>query len=366
MDARQNASPTLFSDPNVAFMVQARSAVNVAAAVTALLVCIASAPGVIRWLERRAVLDVPVARSSHAVPTLRGGGISPAVGCLSATALLVLLGTGAPVVAVAAVASAFGLVGLADDLYNVPARSRLAAQVAIALLASGAAVLITEPGGTLLGLLIVGIGAIWLVGYVNGFNFMDGINGISSVQALVAGLSWVAVGRWEDEPAVTAAGVVVAAGAAGFLPFNFPRARMFLGDVGSYFLGAWLAMSALIGVSLGISPVAMGAPLALYLADTSITLARRALRREPLTEAHRSHAYQRLVVHGWSHARVTVTVGAVIGACSLVGLAAVGRDWLGQLVGGAMIAAMAGAFIFLPTVLRGSQVPSRPTSHEGQ
>src|SRR5690606_15026464 len=92
-----------------------------------------------------------------------------------------------------------------------------------------------QPGAA--GVALAGAAAVWIVAYVNAFNFMDGINGISVAQAAVAGTAWALVGWWQDLPLVTAAGSIVAAAAVAFAPFNFPRARVFLGDAGSYFLG---------------------------------------------------------------------------------------------------------------------------------
>lgn len=340
---------------------------NVLAALVALVVCVSSAPFVIAWLRRRSVLDVPVARSSHTVPTPRGGGIAPAAGCVVATVVLALHDADATLLAVAGVASAFGIVGFIDDLHGVSARARLAAQLAIAMVGGAALVFAAGVDGLVVATVTAGAGAFWLVGYVNAFNFMDGINGMSSMQAIVAGSMWAVVGHWADEPAVASAGIVVAAAAAGFLPFNLPRARVFLGDVGSYFLGAWLGATALVGVALGISPVAMIAPLVLYLADTGLTLLRRARRRAKLTEAHREHAYQLLVASGWSHAQVALTAGGVMVVSSVVGLATVDAGPLGQIAGGAMLLTMAIAFVLLPALGARSRRPTaRPTVDGGR
>src|SRR3989442_287389 len=124
-----------------------------------------------------------------------------------------------------------------------------------------------------------------------------------------------------------AAGALVALGvtagvtgaAAAFLPFNFPRARMFLGDVGSYFFGAWLAVLAVVGLRQGLTIEAAFAPLAVYVADTGSTLARRILRHQAWYRPHRDHTYQRLTARGVSHTAVAALVAVVIAACSALG-----------------------------------------------
>ena len=102
---------------------------------------------------------------------------------------------------------------------------------------------------------------LWLVAYTNGFNFMDGIDGISVAQATVAGIVWYVLGRSEHVSSLAVGGAIVAGAVIGFAPFNLLRARMFLGDVGSYFLGAWLAALAVLGLRAGIAPEAVLAPL---------------------------------------------------------------------------------------------------------
>src|SRR5207244_9022591 len=100
--------------------------------------------------------------------------------------------------------------------------------------------LLTGMTSSLLWRLVFGLGVlIWVVAYTNAFNFMDGINGISAAQVIVAGGYFGIVGTQRHVPLLAAGGFVAAGAAAAFLPFNFPKATVFLGDVGSYFLGAW-------------------------------------------------------------------------------------------------------------------------------
>jgi UDP-N-acetylmuramyl pentapeptide phosphotransferase/UDP-N-acetylglucosamine-1-phosphate transferase len=275
---------------------------------------LAVSPLVLAGLRWRRLVDVPNARSLHRELTPRGGGLAVAVGCgfgIAASASVV----GRPQLVVGALG--FGLLGFADDIHHAPAILRLLLQGLLAaamvpLLLAG--VQVSSLWQVILGFAVL----IWLVSYVNAFNFMDGINGVSTVQALIAGIYWGLIGVSRNVPALAAGGFVIAGAAAGFLPFNFPRARMFLGDVGSYFIGCWLATLMILGLRARVPVEAMVGPVAVYVADTSSTIIRRIFRGRPFLEAHREHVYQRLVASGWSHARTTACVGVAITVCSLL------------------------------------------------
>ncbi|NNK91602.1 MAG: glycosyltransferase family 4 protein, partial [Acidimicrobiia bacterium] len=266
------------------------------------------------WLRRRGVLDIPGSRSSHEVPTPRGGGLAVMVGV--SVGYVVAGGDSAIVIGLGVAA---GLIGLADDISGLSARVRLAGQVVIV----GVAVPFLLADLTWAWYWQVAFGAVVFlgaVGFINAFNFMDGINGISGVQLLIAGGAWCVVGVVEDLDSVTVAGAVTAAAAVAFLPWNFPRARVFLGDVGSYFSGAWLSAVAVVATVHGAPVEAMAAPLLVYVADTVTTLLRRRVQGESLTSAHRDHTYQRLLLDGWDHARVTGIAGLFMVLASVGGI----------------------------------------------
>jgi UDP-N-acetylmuramyl pentapeptide phosphotransferase/UDP-N-acetylglucosamine-1-phosphate transferase len=161
---------------------------------------------------------------------------------------------------------------------------------------------------------------------VNAFNFMDGVNGISAAHALIAGVVYAGLGWWRHDGFMIPAGAAVAVGALAFLPWNAGRARVFLGDAGSYALGAALATLAAYAVLHGIPAEAALGPLVLYLADTAWTLQRRIRAGERWLEPHRSHIYQRWCDAGWSHQRVTVTAAAITVLLSLLGVASLAGD----------------------------------------
>lgn len=282
---------------------------------------------VLKALHAWQVLDRPNERSSHVVPTPRGGGLGIVA---AATAGLGWVSTAAGGGIVAAVllagAGVLGAVSFFDDRHPLPWRLRFAVQVVAGTVFVGfLGTAVTMPWP--LALVAAALGVLLVVSYANAFNFMDGINGLAAGQALVSGLGLAAlairVGLPADHPAVMAA-LLVAGAAAGFLPYNFPRAKMFMGDVGSVPLGFLL-----MGLTLWVArdagwrwlPV-FGIVHLNFVLDTSVTMARRALRGEVLHQAHREHFYQRLVRAGWSHERTTISELLLNGV--LIGLAMIG------------------------------------------
>ena len=280
-------------------------------------------PPLIRELRRRAIIDTPLERSSHVTPTPRGGGLAPAIATI--VGLVVAVGFSKPwLLAIAAIASAFGALGFVDDVRALSAGHRPAVQVVVAAVA--VIPLLADSENRLNVVIAAPFVWLWLIAFVNAFNFMDGINGISTAQVVIAGTAWGVVGLWKDERDLVAGGLIVAAAALAFLPFNFPHARVFLGDVGSYFFGGWLAALAFASLSRSATFEMALAPLSLYAGDTALTLARRVMRGVRWTQAHREHVYQRLVIAGWSHARTTGYVSVLVTMSCLLGAATMSGD----------------------------------------
>jgi UDP-N-acetylmuramyl pentapeptide phosphotransferase/UDP-N-acetylglucosamine-1-phosphate transferase len=265
-------------------------------------------------LLRHEILDTPNARSSHDVPTPRGGGIGVMSILLPVWVVIAFALTSEPgltarwVIPLAAIALAS--VSWIDDLRNLGTLPRLGVQV-IAVIA-GALML---PGPVFQGLLphwldtaILVLGWIW---FVNLFNFMDGIDGISGVEAIGTGSGVALIGFLVIGTHIPLAwhGLVIAGAAAGFLVWNWHPARIFLGDIGSIPLGYLLGWLLLVLAASGYLQAAIILPL-YYLADATFTLLRRLLRGEKIWHAHREHFYQQAVRNGRSHAQVSLAVGA--------------------------------------------------------
>lgn len=269
----------------------------------------------IRYAHRRQLFDLPGRRRSHATPTPRGGGIGIVVAVIVATLAFWL-----PHVEALGLAIAIALVGAAgwiDDHRGLGARWRLLAHVvAVAILIvplatafasrAGAApfdlprvhiALFVAAGSTVAGL--------WLVWLINLHNFMDGIDGILAMQAsfvfAVASTAFVHACGVRDAIAAT----VCLAATLGFLPFNFPHARIFMGDVGSGVLGLLVGiLTIMLLVSPGIAGATGVIACSAFVIDATCTLLSRMLRGRRWYSAHREHLYQWLVRTGFSHARV--------------------------------------------------------------
>jgi UDP-N-acetylmuramyl pentapeptide phosphotransferase/UDP-N-acetylglucosamine-1-phosphate transferase len=267
--------------------------------------------GVVRRIAiRHEVLDHPTERSSHAVATPRGGGLALMFVALTLCVWRALQPSASLVLVPLAGATAVSVVGWLDDRRGLSVRVRLAVHV-IAALGVGLLIISGDPFSWVL----FGWWAFWTVTSVNLVNFMDGINGLVASQVAVFALS-LALFPGVDTYAPFAA-MVVAAACIGFLPWNFPRARIFLGDVGSGGLGYLVPLLALLTMRSGdVDIVRAHLPLFPLFGDAVWTIVRRWRRGERLTQPHRSHLYQRMANGGMGHTVVTAlyTTAAVVGA----------------------------------------------------
>lgn len=289
-------------------------------------------------LRRWGAVDVPNGRSSHRHPTIRGAGLAPASGVLVGLVVALLLvdqRSGLLLTTLLVAALAIAALGLAEDLRGLSIAVRALAQLGLGLLVGVAlTILLDQPLGWAPAI------ALAVAAYVNAANFMDGVDGMSALHGLVAGTYYIVLGIRLDEPWITLTGGLTAAAFAGFAPWNLLRGRVFLGDVGSYLLGALVVLCG-AGVFLSGAPVlAAVAPALPYLADTGITIIRRVRRGERVFEAHRSHVYQRLTDGGRSH---LTSAASVAGASMICCIAAV--------VGMASPSALVGATVVVVLVL---------------
>ena len=280
------------------------------------VVVLLATPPLISRLRSGAYLDVPNERSSHVFPVPRGGGIAIVFALLLVGTTQALLGWGDLhyLIALNVGVAALALLGWLDDLYSLRPLTRLLVQGVMAAFCLWLAGLPIEsldlPLLPSLPLKAIGWAAawIWVVGFTNMFNFMDGIDGLAGTLAAIAGLYFVVVSRLSAVPEIWPAAAILAGASLGFLRYNLPPAKVFLGDVGSLPIGFFLAFATLrLGHGPAVSLPLLAPVLALWplLFDATLTLLQRAVRRQPLHLAHRDHLYQRLIRSGYRHGQVT-------------------------------------------------------------
>ncbi|MCY7377327.1 MAG: glycosyltransferase family 4 protein [Pyrinomonadaceae bacterium] len=277
-----------------------------------------------RWVKRRRIFDVPNERSSHTTPTPHGGGLIIVVVCLAAYTFSTLFWTGDFRWSYLLGAFLIALISWLDDLYTISFIWRF-------LIHSSAAALVIFNLGyfdetyiPFFGNFNLGGGGLlitffWIVWLTNAYNFMDGIDGIAGMQAVTAGIGWLIFGTIFGFPASGFYGGVIACASLGFLMRNWQPAKIFMGDVGSAFLGYSFAVLPLLAKNEGgansenqriLFPLAV-LLIWLFVFDTLWTFGRRVLNGEKVWEAHRGHLYQKFVIRGFSHQFVSGLYGAI-------------------------------------------------------
>lgn len=273
--------------------------------------------GIKPLLKRAGIIDVPNERSSHQIPAVRGGGLAQFTAIALALAYAAISSSASNrnlLFVVLATCIAAAVLGWIEDSSGVRIIVRAGSQFLIGTAATGAAAITTNHS---LWWAILG-GAV-SIGLINVVNFMDGVNGISSLHGLIAGSTFVAIGLLNETSWIVFAGGILAAAYIAFLPWNI-WGGMFLGDVGSYLLGGVIAAIITLGWMQRLPIIALAAPMSIYLADTSLTLISRTLAHERLYEAHRDHTYQRLNKAGFSHLQVATIAAAFSVLTAIVGI----------------------------------------------
>ncbi len=278
-----------------------------------------------RYALRHAVLDVPNERSSHTVATPRGGGMAILAAVVGSGAIAALYGAVSmkDALTLGVGALALGVVGWVDDHGGLPATLRLGVHFAVAIgtLVSFKGLPVLRLGTSVLPLGVIGwgLGAIGIVWSINLFNFMDGIDGLAASQTmLILGVA-AALLSARGEASLAIIAVIVAAASAGFLAWNWPPAKIFMGDVGSGALGYLVSGVAVASENRDAVPLLIYVILgAVFLGDATATLVRRIGRGHPPAEAHREHVYQRLSRHWNSHRAVTLAAGGLTGVFALL------------------------------------------------
>ncbi len=289
-----------------------------------------AASAIVTWVvrevaRRRDLFDTPNERSAHSRPTPRLGGIGIMAAFLPAFAVEAL-GSGAGTVAIVVLigTTSISALGLWDDLRPLSPSVRLSAQTLAATAVVVAAWDRVPDAWALFGtsvphVVLAALSVLWIVWLTNLYNFMDGIDGLAAGQAVIAGSALAIAAAAGGAMLAAKGGALLAVAAFGFLVFNFPPASIFMGDVGSTAIGFFFASAPFLGGGVGLSVETVALMLALFIADATVTLIRRIRRRERLSQAHRSHFYQRPLALGYGHR--SITVSAYVGMVAVAGLA---------------------------------------------
>ncbi|MFH0799359.1 MAG: glycosyltransferase family 4 protein [Pseudomonadota bacterium] len=264
---------------------------------------------------RQSLIDCPNERSSHVIPTPRGGGLSIGISCMLGLVVLGISSYVALNLAVAFAGAGFlvAAVGFWDDHGHVPPKRRvamhfIAAIWALCFVSGSVSFFHLSLLGWFFNVFLV-VSVVWVL---NLYNFMDGIDSIAAAEAIFVGGSAAAFFYASGATGLALFSILLVVSTAGFLVWNLPPARVFMGDAGSGFLGVMIGMLALAGikgssVNIWVWLILLG----VFLVDATLTVARRMARGTRWFEAHRSHAYQHAAQRWNSHGKVTMAVFAI-------------------------------------------------------
>lgn len=297
-----------------------------------------------RWSLKKRIIDIPNERSSHRAPTPRGGGLVFVVIALAVYAATALSEKSNFQGSYLAGAVLIASISWLDDLFSIGTLIRFVVH-------GSAALLIILSGGYWQEIYLPYFGVIelgatgafitfcWIVGLTNAYNFMDGVDGIAGIQAVTAGIGWLIVGNRFGYEETAFYGGVVAFACLGFLIHNRHPAKIFMGDVGSAFLGYTYAVLPILAKKENLSstlndPVLPSVGVLLvwfFVFDASYTFLRRLLKKDKVWQAHREHLYQKMVVKGYSHMSVALVYGvfSIILLCILIAATAFNEFLIG-------------------------------------
>lgn len=274
-----------------------------------------------RWSLRKQLFDVPNERSSHTAPTPRGGGAVIVIVCLVFLIGFYQISFGILPWGYLAGASLIATISWLDDLYSISFGWRFLIHSAAAVLVIWQFGFFREVYVPFYGNFEIGIfGAVgmflWIVWLTNAYNFMDGIDGIAGIQTVTAGIGWFLLGKFFGFETAAFYGGVLAFAAIGFLFHNWQPAKIFMGDVGSAFLGYTFACFPLLLLNqsaeaekIAVLPLVTVLLVWFFVFDSVFTFLRRLLKKQKVWQAHREHLYQQMVIAGKSHRFVTILYG---------------------------------------------------------
>lgn len=274
-----------------------------------------------RWSIKRKILDIPNERSSHQIPTPRGGGIVVAIISLTAFSFYNFYSSDEFIWSYLFGAILVVLISAIDDIYSISVIWRflchiLASIIVIYQKGFWEKLYIPIIGDINLGILGILVSIFWIAWLINAYNFMDGIDGIAGIQAITTSIGWSLLGWLYGIELFYFYGLVIFFSTFGFLIHNWQPAKIFMGDVGSAFLGYTFAVFPFFisnadanAKILKYLPIISILFVWLFVFDSVLTIFKRILKREKIWQAHRTHIYQRLVSERYSHSTVALLYG---------------------------------------------------------
>jgi UDP-N-acetylmuramyl pentapeptide phosphotransferase/UDP-N-acetylglucosamine-1-phosphate transferase len=256
-------------------------------------------------------LDVPNERSSHKKPKALMGGGAILISFLfillcfffvfpiKSNLLIIII----PFILCSITISAIGLI---DDLFNLSQKWRFSFHILVSLVSMTSIFIYSEKPFTFLNLILIFLGAIWIIGNINVYNFMDGIDGIAAGCGIIFAINFAIFGILLNSTLITLLSFALIPSLLGFLFLNLPPAKIFMGDVGATFLGYTFSFIALLLAINKTENILIGIIILLpFLCDSGITFLKRMINKENIFRAHKSHLYQKLVISGWSHKKTS-------------------------------------------------------------
>jgi len=264
-----------------------------------------------RLALRRQIIDQPKERSSHSIPMPRGGGLAIVVLVLLTSLWFAYQTELSRSLTYIVLGAVLAWVGWRDDIYSLSPSFRFLVQgliaiISILLMGYFRVVRIPMIGDVILDVIGIVITFLWIIGMINAYNFMDGIDGLAGGVALSAGLCWMVLSSNVRNPFVFWVALSIAASSLGYLGHNWPPAKIFMGDVASTFLGYSFAVLPLVAADQSGDALTIGTLLMwTVIIDPGATFIGRLLRRENIFSRHRFHLFQRLVMSGYKQGAVS-------------------------------------------------------------
>jgi Fuc2NAc and GlcNAc transferase len=289
----------------------------------------------LQYAKENQITDIPNKRSSHDVPTPRGGGVGFVIISILASIVYLILQPeliSSGLITFLIVLTVVAVFGWFDDKKSLSVPIRFSVQI----FAAGMVLLFISGLDTFyipnvdeisMGTIGFVAGIVWLTGTTNIYNFMDGVDGIASVQAIFAGIGWAFFGWYLEIPFVFIANIILVSAIISFLFYNWAPAKIFMGDVGSIFLGFYFASMPFLAdylsdaIDIGLAIWIAALLLWPFLYDGSFTLIRRFIKGKNVFKPHRTHLYQRLNRQGWEHQQVALFYAFMCTICLMASFA---------------------------------------------